>query len=114
MLEITSHTSGNVLILRLEGRIDGDTPSMQIQEATKAALDRGLKNVLLDLGGVQWINSLGVGYLVAAFVSLRNQKGTMKLVGAPSRVVTVLHATGVSPSIIPIFQDEEEAVASFG
>lgn len=113
MLEITSHTRDGVLILRLEGRIDGDTPTMGIQDAAKAGLEKGLKNVLLDLRNVQWINSLGVGYLVAAFISIRNQHGKMKLVGAPNRVVAVLHATGVIPNIIEIFSDEEEAVASF-
>jgi len=113
MLTINSRTTDDVFIIDLEGQIDGGDSSQQILSLIRDTLEAGGKKVLLNLAHVQWINSLGVGFLVASFVSARNNGATMRLYGAPGRVSAVLHACGVAPNIIGIFSDEEEALGSF-
>ena len=68
------------------------------------------KRLLLNFEGVEWINSLGVGYLVAAFVSARNLGTSLRLFGVRGRAGAILHACRVAPAIIDIFQTEEEAL----
>jgi anti-anti-sigma factor len=110
MLTIRSRMKDDVMIVDLEGQIDGSDESRQILSSIKAALERKPKKLLLNLEHVRWINSLGVGYLVAAFVSARNQGTTLRLFGVPTRVKSVLQTCGVSPNIIGVFATEAEAL----
>lgn len=110
MLTIQSRTRGDVLIIDLDGQIDGSEESQRILSSIKGALERKPSRLLLNMERVQWINSLGVGYLVASFVSARNQGTTLRLFGVPSRVSTVLHTCGVAPNIIGVFATEDEAL----
>jgi len=110
MLTIQSRTRGDVLIIDLDGQIDGSEESQRILSCIKEALERQPRRLLLNMEHVQWINSLGVGYLVASFVSARNQGTAMRLFGVPSRVSTVLHTCGVAPNIIGVFATEDEAL----
>ena len=110
MLTITRRTRENVTIIDLEGEIDGSESSQRILDSVKQSLEQKPGTLLLNLRSVHWINSLGVGYIVAAFVSARNQGATLRLFGVTSRVTAVLKACGVSPTIIGIFANEEAAL----
>ena len=110
MLTITSRTQGDALIIDLEGKIDGSSESQQVLSSIKESLAQKPSRLLLNLEHVEWINSLGVGYLVAAFVSARNQGTSLRLFGVPSRVGAVLQTCGVSPNIIGVFANEEAAL----
>ena len=114
MLTVTNRTQGDIMILDLEGEIDGTVASQQILNSIKEGLEQKPGTLLLNLGNVRWINSLGVGYLVAAFVSARNQGTSLRLFGVQSRVGAVLHTCGVAPNIIGVFTTEEEALADLG
>jgi len=114
MLTIRSRTRADVTILDLDGQIDGSDASQEILGTIREVLTRKPKTLLLNLERVQWINSLGVGYLVASFVSARNQGTRLQLFGVPSRVKAVLHTCGVSPNIIAVFATEDEALKSLG
>jgi anti-sigma B factor antagonist len=110
MLTINSRNRGDVLIIDLEGQIDGSSESQQVLSSVKESLEQKPSRLLLNLEHVRWINSLGVGYLVAAFVSARNQGTSLRLFGVPSRVAAVLQTCGVSPNVIGVFADEEAAL----
>jgi anti-anti-sigma factor len=112
VLTVSPRVVGDVLVLGLSGRVDGSEGSA-IQEAVRAALDDGHTNLILDLREIDWMNSLGVGYIVAALVSTRNRDAHLKLLGTAGRVAVVLRKCGLIPHLIEIFENETEAVASF-
>jgi anti-sigma B factor antagonist len=113
MLTLETRAIGNVMIFDLAGRLDGGASCRDLQDSVKAALEEGQRNFLVNLDGLQWVNSLGLGHLVAAYVSVRNQGGELKLLGGSDRVLKVLDTCGVTPRIIHVYRSETEALGSF-
>ena len=68
-----------ITVVDLSGRTKLDEGSSILRETVKGLLGKGQKNILLNLGDVSYIDSSGIGELVAAFTSVRNQGGEMKL-----------------------------------
>lgn len=113
MLTIKSRTEGDIVVIELEGRLDGSEESDGVQETIRQVLGDGTRKILVSLEGVQWINSIGVGYLVAALVSSRNAGAKIKFVGSHSRLVTLLRTTGLVPNIMHLFDSEAEGLRDF-
>lgn len=113
MLTIRSRTEGSIFVIDLEGRLDGSPESASVQDTIREALGGGTKKILVSLEGLQWINSIGVGYLVAALVSARNAGAKIKFVGSHTRLVTLLRTTGLVPNIIHLFESEAEGLRDF-
>jgi anti-sigma B factor antagonist len=113
MLTIKRRSEGDIVVLELNGRLDGSPESASVQETIREVLDGGARKILVSLEGVQWINSIGVGYLVAALVSTRNAGAKVKFVGSHSRLVTLLRTTGLVPNIMHLFDSEAEGLRDF-
>lgn len=113
MLKVTSSKSGEVSRIALSGAIDGSESCRDIYQAIGREIDGGGRRIILDASGVDWINSMGVGFLVAASVSAVRQGVLVRLCGLTPRVDTVLRACGVVPHVWKAYGTEEEALASF-
>ena len=75
-------------------------------------LDQGQRSILVDLGDVPWINSTGLGILIAAHSTISKAGGTMKLSRVAKRVDSILMVTRLS-MIFESYEDEAQALASF-
>jgi anti-sigma B factor antagonist len=113
MLNITTREQGGVMILDLEGQIDGGPLSTRIHELIKQNLETGQKRFVLNLTSVKWLNSLGAGVLIAAYASVKRQGASIKLYGVGHRVETVLRTCGLIPEVFEVFADEKNAIGSF-
>ena len=113
MLTIANRDEGGVMILDLEGQIDGGPESARIQEIIKKDLEKGKKNFVLNLENVKWLNSLGAGVLIAAYASVKREEAFLKLFGVSERVGVVLKTCGLIPEVFEVFDDEKEALESF-
>ncbi|HMB70190.1 MAG TPA: STAS domain-containing protein [bacterium] len=113
MLTIKNRAEGDVHVLELEGRLDGTPESASIQDTIREVLEGGCRKVLISLEGLQWINSIGVGYLVASLVSARNAGAKIKFVGSHGRLVTLLRTTGLIPNIMQLYESEAEGLRDF-
>jgi anti-sigma B factor antagonist len=113
MLNISTRDEGGVLILDLEGQIDGGPESEKIQEIIKIKIEDGQKRFLLNLKDVKWLNSLGAGVLIASYASAKREEAALKLLSVSDRVGVVLKTCGLIPEVFETFEDEAEAVTSF-
>jgi len=113
MLTIKSRTERDIAVLELEGRLDGSPESASVQDAIREVLESGHRKLLISLEGLQWINSIGVGYLVASLVSARNAGSKIRFVGSHSRLVTLLRTTGLIPNIMQLYETETEGLQEF-
>jgi anti-anti-sigma factor len=112
-LQISTRESGEVSILDLRGRstIDGGESEL-LGNQLRRLVANGVRKLLLNLADLTQVDSSGVSIIVGTFVSLKRQGGDLKLLcpsGRVLEVLTVLHLI----DIIPCFQDEAEALASF-
>lgn len=113
MLSITNRDEGGVMILDLEGQIDGGPKSQKIQEIIKESLEKGQRNFVLNMKNVRWLNSLGAGVLIATYASAKRGEAYLKLFGVSDRVETVLKTCGLIPEVFEVFGEEKDAVDSF-
>ena len=113
MLNISTRDEGGVLILDLEGQIDGGPESEKIQEIIKSNIEGGTRRFLLNLKDVKWLNSLGAGVLIASYASAKREDAALKLLSVSDRVGVVLKTCGLIPEVFETFEDEAEAVTSF-
>lgn len=104
--------AGNVEIIAFAGRIVSGDGAGAVREAIKGAVERGHRNILLDLGGVRTIDSMGLGEISAAYITVARLGGAMKLLNPQAKVSSLLQITHLY-SVLVTFSDENAAVASF-
>jgi anti-sigma B factor antagonist len=101
-----------VTVLDLSGRITLGEGSVQLREAIRDLISKGLKNILLNLGDVNYIDSSGLGELVGAYTTAKNQGAALKLLNLTRKVKDVLQLTKLY-TVFDIYDDEASAIASF-
>jgi anti-sigma B factor antagonist len=112
-LTINERNAGNVTILDLSGRITIGEGSVQLREAVRRLLEQGHKNLLIDLGQVDYVDSSGIGELVSCYTTTKNQGGQLKLLNLTKKIKDLLSITKLL-TVFETFDDEGSALASFG
>ena len=111
-MKATTRQIDGVTILDLSGRITLGEGSVQLRDAVRDLLAKGSKKILLNLGDVNYIDSSGIGELVSAYTTVRNQGGDLKLLNLTKKVHDLLQITKLY-TVFDIKDDEATAVASF-
>lgn len=101
-----------VTILDLSGRITLGEGSVQLRDTVRDLLSKGSRNILLNLGDVNYIDSSGIGELVSAFTTVRNQGGELKLLNLTKKVHDLLQITKLY-TVFDIKDDEASAISAF-
>ncbi len=111
-LTIASREVDGVVVLDLSGRITLGEGSVQLRDAIRGLIGKGKKNILLNLGDVNYIDSSGLGELVSAFTTAKNQQAEVKLLKLTKKVHDLLQLTKLY-TVFDIKDDEASAIASF-
>jgi len=112
MMTVSSRQVDGVTILDLSGRITLGEGSVILRDAVRELISKGRKNILLNLGEVSYIDSSGIGELVSAYTTIRNQGGELKLLNLTKKVHDLLQITKLY-TVFDIQDDEASAVGSF-
>jgi anti-anti-sigma factor len=112
-LQISIRESGDVTILDLQGRstVDGGESEL-LSSHLRELVANGVRKLLLNLGDLTQVDSSGVSTIVGTYVSLRGQGGDLRLLRPGGRVLEVFRPLHLL-EIIPCFEDETQALASF-
>ena len=103
---------GNVTIVDIQGRIVLGEESASVRDFVSGLLKDGHKQILLNLAGVDYIDSMGLGSLVGAFITVRKQGGEMKLLNVDDKVINVMQITKLY-TVFDIVNDEAAGIKSF-
>lgn len=101
-----------VQILDLVGRLAVNQGAKEVYLAVRSQIDAGHRSLLLNLAQVSFIDSTGLGRLIASLTSVSSRAGKLKLLSPSPKVEDVLKITGTDV-LFEIFHDEEQAAASF-
>jgi anti-sigma B factor antagonist len=107
----TRHAAG-VTIVDISGRIVLGEESASVRDLICDLLSKGQKQILLNLEAVDHIDSMGLGSLVGASVSVRNQGGELKLVNLPNKVADLMQLTKLY-TVFDIMTSEAAGVKAF-
>ncbi len=101
-----------VTVVQISGRIELGEGSAAVRELVRELLGKGRKKILFDLGEVDYIDSAGLGVLVSAFTSVKNEGGQLKLLNLTRKVHDLLQMTKLY-TVFDVMDDETAAIASF-
>ena len=111
-LTIAPREVSNVSILDIQGRIVLGDEIHDLRDAVRSLVAQGKKKIILNLAGVDYIDSSGVGELVGSFTTVRNAGGELKLLNLTQKVHDVLHVTKLY-TVFDIKDDERKAIEAF-
>lgn len=110
--QATPREVNGVTIVDMTGRITLGEGSALLREIIRDLLNKGQKKIVLNLGGVNYIDSSGIGELVSGFTAVKNQGGELKLLNLTKKVHDLLQITKLY-TIFDVHTDEESAIRSF-
>ena len=111
-LKITDRVVDGVIVEALEGRIVLGEESSALREKVKSLLAAGQKKLVLNMDNVTYIDSSGLGTLVASHTSARTQGATLKLSNLGSKFREILQLTKLL-TVFEVYDSEAAAVSSF-
>ena len=111
-LDIQQREREGIAVLELKGRITVGPEASALREACNRLAAEGKRNVVLELGGVDFIDSTGLGALVMCATAARKTGGAIKLVNLNRRNIELLVMTKLA-TVFEIFGDEQDAINSF-
>ena len=111
-VKISERQSGDVTVLDLGGKITIGEGNVSLRGAIRRLVEGGKKKVLLNLAEVGYVDSSGVGELVAGFTTLRREGGQLKLLNLTGKIRDLLAITKLL-TVFDVYEDEAAAVNSF-
>ena len=111
-MSVKTEVKGDVAVIQVKGKLMGGAETDECHVCVKDFIAGGNKNIVADLSHVKWVNSKGLGMLMACFTSLKNAGGEFKIAGATEKTKSLLMITKLL-TIFECYDKVDEAVASF-
>ncbi len=111
-MTLTARQVGDVTILDLSGKITLGEGGVTLRDEVRKLLAKGAKKIVLNLVGVSYIDSSGLGELVSSYTAVKNAGGELKLMNLTSKVRDLLVITKLL-TVFDVKDDEAAAVAAF-
>ncbi|RPH95645.1 anti-sigma factor antagonist [candidate division KSB1 bacterium] len=111
-MKTSARTEGDVMVVSLQGKIISSQDTADLHGEIRKAIENSIHKVVLDMAGMDWMNSTGLGAIVAVSGRLKNADGTLKL-AAMNETVSNLFQLNKLNLIFEIHPTVAAAVASF-
>jgi anti-sigma B factor antagonist len=111
-VKINARETPNAMILEVAGRITLGAPGPSVQDGVRELLDTEHKNIILDLGGVTFLDSSGLGQLVGSYATAISHGCEIKLMNLNKRAYDLMQITKLY-SVFSIYSDEATALKTF-
>ena len=103
---------GDVAVVDLDGRITLGESTGILRDTLRSLLAQGNKSIVLNMAGVGYVDSAGLGELVGVYTTAKNQGGSVKLLHLQKKLNDLLQVTKLH-TIFEAFDNEHQAIASF-
>jgi len=111
MIKIIEKIVEGIAVCTIEGKLSGIEGKGTVQDKVRELMDRDINVIVLDLSRVNWIDSTGLGELIASLSTLKKNNGNMVLSNIQSPVQSLLKMTNLT-QIFDTYPDVAEAVAT--
>ena len=111
-LDIRERQAGEITILDLKGKITLGEGGVALRTATRRLLEEGRKKILLNLAGVGYIDSSGIGEIVSSYTASRKQNGELKLLSLTKKLKDLMTITKLL-TVFDVYDNEAEALSSY-
>lgn len=111
-LDIQQRVREGITILDLKGRLIVGEPVASLRETIREMSEKAQSNVILNLQGVDYIDSTGLGGLVISYTTLKKAGGALKIINVSKRNIELLVLTKLS-TVFEVYDNEQDAINSF-
>ncbi len=111
-MTIKEEIKEKVAVLYLKGNMTGGPESGELHDKVKSLMNDKINRVVIDLSKVNWMNSSGIGALMACMTSLKNANGEMRISGATEKIQNLFVITKLV-TVFDTYETADRAVASF-
>ncbi len=111
-LSIKERQAGDITILDMNGKVTIGEGSVALRTAIRRLLEEGKKKILLNLGGVGYIDSSGIGELVSSFTAINKEGGQLKLLNLTQKLQDLLGITKLL-TVFDVYDSESDALGSY-
>ena len=111
-MQTTLRQVGEVAVITITGRITSGQSSLELRQTVRSLLDNNTDRILIDLHGVGYVDSAGLGELVRTYTTVKNAGGQVRIVSPSKRVSDLLQMTRLA-SVFEVQPDEATAIQSF-
>ena len=111
-LSIKERQAGDITILDMDGKITIGEGSVALRSAIRRLLEEGKKKILLNLGGVGYIDSSGIGELVSSYTAINKEGGQLKLLNLTQKLQDLLGITKLL-TVFDVYDSESDALGSY-
>lgn len=111
-MKIKEQIQGDIAVITVSGNMMGGPESQDLHDKVKSLLADGLKKFVIDIKGVKWMNSSGLGTLMSCMTSITENNSQLKLASVTEKVKSVLMITKLI-EIFDTYENADQAVAKF-
>lgn len=111
-MSVKEKIDGDVAIIGVSGNLMGGPETTAVHDKVREIVGKGHKKLVIDLGGVKWINSSGLGVLMGSMTTMKNAEGEMKLANVSDRIQSLFMITKLI-TIFETYDSTDKAVGSF-
>lgn len=111
-MRISDRIQDGIVVIALEGKVMGGPDATMFHGKLHEYVNSGNNKVVIDLAKVEWMSSVGLGMLISALTTMKNNEGQMKLVNVTDSIKSLLTITRLV-TIFETFDSMDEAVATF-
>ncbi|MFQ6094026.1 MAG: STAS domain-containing protein [bacterium] len=111
-MSVKERFDGNVAVVSVSGNLMGGPETTAVHDKVREVVGKGYKKLVIDLAGVKWINSSGLGVLMGSLTTMKNAQGEMKLANVSDRIQSLFMITKLV-TIFETYESTDKAVGSF-
>jgi anti-sigma B factor antagonist len=112
-LDVKERQAGDVSILDLSGAVRIGEGSVALRNAIRGLVDENKSKILLNLAGVKYMDSSGIGELIANYTTISRSGGQLKLLNLTDKIQDLLVITKLL-TVFDVYESEADALNSFG
>ena len=111
-MTIKEKMEGTVAVLTLRGNLVGEPDTDNLRDKIYGLLQEDFKRIVLDMNGVRWISSSGLGTLIASLTSVKNKGGDLRLANVTDKVESLFAITQLV-KVFKTYESVDRAVSSY-
>lgn len=111
-MTITSAQRGTATVIQLSGNLLGGPDAASLKNRLHELIESGKKHVVVDLKGVEFMNSSGLAMLINSLTTMKNAGGDLKIANASEKITTLIKVTKLA-GMFPNHSSVEDAIGSF-
>ncbi|MBN2365457.1 MAG: anti-sigma factor antagonist [Calditrichaeota bacterium] len=110
-MKIKEDIKGNIAVLTISGNMMGGPETTELHDKVKSLMGDGIKKIVIDLAKVKWMNSSGLGVLMAVWGSLKKEGGNLKLANVSEKINSLFMITQLV-QFFETFESVDRALAT--